>query len=81
MLSVWDVVRESVETDIDASVGAILARRLVQTRKQIESHVLSDDLLINPPIQYRYDNLYVFIPKAGNWEEVHSWIEDVLPRN
>jgi len=81
ILSVWDVVRGSVETDIDVSVGAILARRLVQTRKQIESHVLSDDLLINPPIQYRYDNLYVFIPKAGNWEEVHSWIEDVLLRN
>ena len=81
MLSVWEVVRESVETDIDASIGAILVRRLLQTRNQIESHVLSDDLLINPPLQFRYDNLYVFIPKAGDWEEVHSWVKDILFRN
>lgn len=80
-LSVWEVVRESVETDIDSSTGAILARRLLQTRNIIKSHVLPEDLLINPPIQYRYDNLYVFVPEAGDWEEVQGWIEDVLPSN
>jgi anionic cell wall polymer biosynthesis LytR-Cps2A-Psr (LCP) family protein len=80
-LSVWEVVRESVETDIDPSVGAILARRLFQTRSNIKSHVLAEDLLINPPVQYKYDNLYVFIPKAGDWEEVHSWVENILARN
>ncbi len=81
ILSVWEVVLESVETDIDPSAGAILARRLFQTRNQIESHVLSEDLLINPPVQYKYDNLYVFVPEAGDWEEVHSWIENVLSNN
>jgi LCP family protein required for cell wall assembly len=81
ILSVWEAVRESVETDIDPSVGAVLARRLFQTRNQIESHVLSEDLLINPPVQYKYDNLYVFIPEAGDWEEVHSWVENILTRN
>jgi LCP family protein required for cell wall assembly len=81
ILSVWEVVRESVETDIDPSVGAILARRLLQTRSIIESHVLPEDLLVNPPVQYRYDNLYVFVPEAGDWEEVHSWIEEILPSN
>ena len=81
IFSVWKVVRESVETDIDASVGAIMVRRLFQARNQIESHVLLEDLLINPPIQYRYDNLYVFVPEAGDWEEVHSWVENILTRN
>jgi LCP family protein required for cell wall assembly len=81
IISVWEVVRESVETDIDASTGAILARRFLQTRDNIKSHVLSEDLLVNPPVQYRYDNLYVFIPKAGDWKEVHSWIEDTLFSN
>lgn len=80
IISVWEVVRESVETDIDASAGAILARRLFQTRNQIESHVLSDDLLINPPVQYKYDNLYVFIPKEGDWSRVHVWIEGILSK-
>jgi len=81
IISVWEVVRESVETDIDPSVGAILARRLFQTRNQIKSYVLSEDLLINPPIQFKYDNLYVFIPKAGNWKEVQSWVKDILLSN
>lgn len=81
ILSMWGVVRESIETDIDESTGAILARRLFQTRSAIETHVLSEDLLINPPAQYRYDNLYVFIPEAGNWDEVHSWIESFLLKN
>ena len=81
ILSVWKVVRESVETDMDASVGTILARRLFQTRNIIESHILPGDLLINPPIQYKYDNLYVFVPQAGNWEKVHSWVKDILFNN
>jgi len=81
MLSAWEVVRESIETDVDASAGAILARRLFQTRNQIESHILSGELLINPSIQFKYDNLYVFIPQAGSWEEVQSWVEGLLFSN
>ena len=81
ILAVWGVVRESVETDIDTSAGAILARRLFQTRSQIESHILPEDLLINPPAQYKYDNLYVFVPEAGDWEEVHTWVKGLLFNN
>lgn len=80
VLSVWRVVRESVETDIDASTGAILARRLLQTRSQIESSILPEDLLINPPIQHKYDNLYVFVPKIGDWSSIHAWIEKKLSK-
>lgn len=78
VLAVWNVVRESIETDIDAPTGAILVRRTLQTDEQMESHVLSEDFLVNAPISARYDNLYVFIPKKDNWDEVHKWVEEVL---
>ena len=81
ILAVWDVVQESVETDIDTSAGSILARRLFQTRNKIKSHILPEDLLINPPAQYKYDNLYVFVPEAGDWEEVRDWIKTLLSKN
>jgi LCP family protein required for cell wall assembly len=81
MLSVWKVVSNSIETDIDSSAGAILLRRLLQAKGQMKSHVLSEDFLVNPPIQSRYDNLYVFIPAGDGWEEVHNWVRDILFNN
>ncbi|MGB6838896.1 MAG: LCP family protein [Microgenomates group bacterium] len=81
MLAVWQVVRESTETDINASAGAILARKALQGSKQISSHVLSEDLLVNPPIQSKYDNLYVFVPRKESWQEVRGWIKEILSNN
>lgn len=73
------VVNKIVETDIPSSAGAILARRFLDGTKKINSYVLNDGLLVNPPQSYLYDNLYVFIPVADSWEEVHKWIEGILP--
>jgi LCP family protein required for cell wall assembly len=78
MLSIWKVVSGSVETDIDSSAGAILLRRLLQAKGQMDSHVLPEDFLVNPPIQPKYDNLYVFIPAGDGWKEVHSWVRGIL---
>ena len=78
-------VRESIETDIDPSALAILARRILDARDNVSSKVLPEDLLENPPISPRYDKLYVFIPKndasteAGHeWDKIHVWVECVL---
>ena len=79
ILALIRVLQEHIETDIDPSSAAILARRLVQAREKISAFVLSDQFLINPPPSPRYDNLYVFIPKEGDWQEVHQWIKKVLP--
>lgn len=73
-----DLFEKSVETDIDESAGAILARRLFDGRATRQSHVLGEDFLVNPPIQAKYDNLYVFVPKEGNWDKVHEWIKNLL---
>lgn len=74
LLALWGAVRESIETDIEPGAGAVLTRRLIQAKDKIASYVLPETLLVNPPKSPRYDNLYVFIPGAGDWTEVHKWI-------
>ena len=69
---------ESLETDIDSAAAAILARRLIQSRNKISSNVLPEDLLIRPPYQSQYDNLYVFIPRGGDWGEIHKWAQCII---
>ena len=79
LLAIWKTVRDSVETDISASEGAILLRRVLAGREKFETHVLAEELLTHPPISPRYDNQYVFIPKAGDWSEIHRWVLERLP--
>ncbi len=79
LLAIWNTVRDSVETDIDASQGAILLRRVLAGRGKFQTHVLDEELLIHPPVSARYDNQYVFIPKAGDWTQVHIWVFQRLP--
>lgn len=73
------IAKESIETDMESPAGAIIARRAVQSRGDISSYVLDGEFLENPPTSPRYDSLYIFIPIVGSWDEVHEWIEEVLP--
>lgn len=76
--NLWQVAFKYVETDIDVKAVFALLRRFVAARNNIDSFVLDESLLNNPPISSKYDNLYVFIPKSGNWDQVHSWVERAL---
>lgn len=78
LLEIKDVLAKYIETDIDANAAAILARRIYEAKDNINYHVLSEDFLINPPKSYRYDRLYVFIPKAESWNDVHEWVKCTL---
>jgi anionic cell wall polymer biosynthesis LytR-Cps2A-Psr (LCP) family protein len=80
LLALRDTLLEYTETDIDTSAAAILARRVLQSKDTVDSHVLPEDLLVNPPKLYKYDNLYVFIPKTEGWSEVHKWVRHILDR-
>lgn len=79
-------VLESIETDITPETAAILARWFLEGRENINSTVLSEELLDNPPKLPKYDNLYVFIPKeideskpgGRSWAKVQEWVECVL---
>lgn len=81
LLGIWEVMQASTETDLGDSQIAILGRKVFPARNSIKSYVLPQDLLINPPISTTYDKQYVFIPKSGNWNEVHAWVNELLPRS
>jgi LCP family protein required for cell wall assembly len=78
LLALGEVLRRHVETDITGSAAAIVGRRTLQAQDKIATFVLPDKFLLNPSKSPRYDNLYVFVPKAGDWGEVHFWIDCIL---
>lgn len=75
----FEIAKENIETDISPAAGAIIARRAIQSKGDVNSYVLDGEFLENPPTSPRYDNLYVFVSIAEDWSEVHEWIEEVLP--
>lgn len=80
LYSVLSIFSDSIETDIGFDVGAYLARMALASKGGINSHIVPEELLFNPAPLSRYDNLYVFIPKAENWAEVHDWVKEALAR-
>lgn len=78
LVSIKSVLSDYTETDVDSAAAAILARRIFYSRDDVNSHLLPEEFIENPPKSQKYDNLYVFIPTAGEWSEVHGWVECVL---
>lgn len=72
------LINKYVETDLDEKTMIALAKHFFKARSNIENEVLSQDLFIVPPRLPKYDNLYVFIPKSGDFKEVHKWVDDFL---
>lgn len=77
-IKIYKALKASVETNIDRKAGLVLAQRLFLARDNIASYVFPDDLLVSPPVSARYDNQYVFIPKAGDWSEFQNWVKSIL---
>jgi len=78
VIEIIKVAISSFETDLDINEAAILARRVLDSKGKFSSQVLLEDLLINPPISYVYDNQYVFVPKGDSWDLIHGWVDDLL---
>ncbi|OGM31398.1 hypothetical protein A2803_05445 [Candidatus Woesebacteria bacterium RIFCSPHIGHO2_01_FULL_44_21] len=75
--SLWFVFWKVTETDMTKPQLAYIGR-LVANSGKVSSHTIPLELLENPPYSDEYNNLYVFIPKAGEWSEVHRWLEDIF---
>lgn len=80
LLVIWSVVKSSIETDMSDGAEAILARKIFDQKSNINSQVIPAEMLTNPPESAKYDFQYVFVPKAGDWKEVWSWVKtSMLP--
>lgn len=73
-----NLVLLNTETDIDAKAAFALARYAFLARVNIKKEILDERFLDNPPISPKYDNLYVFVPKEGNWKSVQMWVKEIL---
>lgn len=80
-----DIVFNSIETDLSREQMAKVARYFYDAQGNISSHVLPEDLLVNPKPSAEQDFLYVFIPAGDDpatpdyeWDNVHKWASMVL---
>lgn len=78
LLTLKRVMGEYLETDINMYEDAILARKIFNARKNVSGYVLPYELLENPPKLPQYDNLYVFIPRGGDWSQVKNWTSSIF---
>lgn len=76
--SFLNLILFNTETDIDAKAAFALARYAFLARGNIKKEILNERFLDNPPISPKYDNLYVFVPKGGDWKNVQVWVKEVL---
>lgn len=75
-----NVFKKYVQTDIDSSTTAVLARIGLKAQKNIHQYLIPGELLVNPPVNKVYDQQYVFIPTAGNgnWADINKWFASIL---
>ncbi|MFH1864134.1 MAG: LCP family protein [bacterium] len=78
LLNLWRVVREYIKTDMDGPAVMVLTRNILSVRKNVNSFVFPEELLVNPPKNQRYDFQYVFVPKEGSWNDTHAWVNSLL---
>lgn len=74
----WNKAWAITETGLSREELAYVARLAYDARNSISSHVIPEDLLYAPPYSDEYNNLFVFIPKSGDWGQVHDWVKGVL---
>ena len=72
------ILKSNIETDMLDNAGAVLSRRVFQTRDQIKSFVVPESFMESPGLLAQYDFLYVFIPSTGSWEDLYKWVEKIL---
>lgn len=80
----WEMGLSMIETDMTEVEMATIARKTYDAREKINSYSIPEELLVNPPLGARYDNLYVFVPtgsvgeKTEDWTEVQKWIAEII---
>jgi LCP family protein required for cell wall assembly len=74
------IVEKYIETDIKFPLAGTLGRFALGDVKNITQEAFPEDLLKVPSTSPIYNNLYVFIPKAGNgqWEEIQNRFKSIL---
>lgn len=78
LIALWNILLKHTDKDMSDQALVALGRLAYESRESVKSAVLPEDLLDNPPLMPEFDNLYVYLPKKGDWSEVHVWAVGVL---
>jgi LCP family protein required for cell wall assembly len=78
--ALMSIAEKYIETDIDFPLAGTLGRYALGGIKNVTQEAFPEDLLKVPPTNPIYNNLYVFIPKAGNgqWEKIQGWFSNTI---
>ena len=78
MKELINIFGDSVKTDIsETEYSAFLEMILKIKESQIETVSFDGELLFHPA-KSQYDGQWVLVPKAGNWEAVHQYVEGLI---
>ncbi len=85
LVNIMKLANKSLLTDMLWGEELVLARNLTAKMPDIRSYGISWDqpqkkqlgLLINPPT-YQYENLWVLVPKHGNYDKIRKYITCVV---
>lgn len=75
---VMDTILNSLETDMSKEQLATMGRYVFNARQSVQNVSIPEELIEHPTPTSEYDNLYVFIPASGDWNEVQNWYKGVL---
>lgn len=78
IIAVRDAVFSSIETDIVPEEAAVLARFLLNNRSSQQTYVVDSKFLYSPPERLAPQKQFIFLPKGGNWSQVHNWVNSIL---
>jgi LCP family protein required for cell wall assembly len=69
---------DSMDTDfLEKEYPELLKLAFKFDQAKIKSVILNEDLLYNPP-KYQYDGQWVLAPLAGDWQEVHEFVKQLI---
>lgn len=70
----------NIETDIPQEKYVSLAKAALRfNREKLQMVILGEDYLVNPPAsKERYDGQWVLIPRAGDWQAVQAYVQEIL---
>ncbi|GAB4219084.1 MAG: hypothetical protein Fur009_3470 [Candidatus Microgenomates bacterium] len=72
----------SIKRDITNQQLAIITKNIILNKNFQQIKItLNENLFINPPISYKYNDLWVLIPKNNDYSIIHKYIQCQLKNN
>lgn len=76
--SIYEVVLKNLETDITTQEVLVFSKFMLESKFNLETISIPEELLQVSRNDRKYDFQYVFIPKGGSWKEIQKWVNSKI---